>query len=192
MRNAVNVKSIEALRDFRAALIEFRDVARTTLSGAISDVQRAVGWLQHEQIAYWEREKRAWAERVTRAKSELYRKQVMTSDGRPSDVDERRALEKAERRYQEVEEKIERTRHWARLLERESMMFRGQLGALSTTVDAEFPKAVMRLEKLAASLDAYLAMQMPTNDAGRASDGTSSGQSEPEVRKEAPDGREES
>ncbi|MCA9297149.1 MAG: hypothetical protein KC983_11545 [Phycisphaerales bacterium] len=192
MRNAVNVKSIEALREFRAALIEFRDVARTTISGANSDVQRAVGWLQHEQVAYWEREKRTWAERVARAKSELYRKQVMTSDGRPSDVDERRALDKAERRFKDIEEKIERTRHWARLLDRESMMFRGQLGALSTTVDAEFPRAEARLEKLAASLDAYLAMQMPTNDAGRASDGTSSNSPETGAGPAGSDGEEAS
>jgi len=161
MRDAANVKSVESLRAFRAALVEFRDVARTTLSGAYSDIDRAIDWLQRDQIAYWEREKRKWTELLSRAQSELYRKQTNATDGRASDVDERRAVEKAQRRLEEIERSIERTRYWSRQLERDSTQFRAQVSAFASTVDAGLPKAEARLEKLAAALDRYLATTMP-------------------------------
>ncbi|MEM7227989.1 MAG: hypothetical protein AAF432_04155 [Planctomycetota bacterium] len=161
------------MHEFRTALIAFQDVVKTTLSGATSDVQRAIGWLEHEQVAYWERERRKWTELVARAKSDLYRKQVSSTDGRASDADERRNLAKAQERIHQVEAKIERTRQWGRQLEREYMMFRGQCGALLTAAESEMPKAVHRLDSLVEALERYLATIMPNTSSAPRDDQSS-------------------
>ncbi len=164
MSKRAKVTSIETLRLFRAALVEFADDARGALSGAMSDIQRTLGWLQGEQKSYWIREVRKRQELLTRAKSELHRKQVMNMDGRPQDTDEKKAVAKAKRRLEEGEMKLKNVQKWARLLDREYTLYRGQCQSLSRTVDGDLPMMMAKLDKMTDSLEKYIALQTPSSD----------------------------
>ena len=97
MAAEADVRSIEALRDAKAALVEFREVARLALSEATSDVQRTLAWLQSDRRTYWQAQVRRRTELVAQAKSDLYRAQLAAMDDRAPCTEQRKAVERAER-----------------------------------------------------------------------------------------------
>lgn len=164
MKRTANVRSVEALTRFKAAMHEFADTAQLGLSEAHSGVQRTMSWLQQEQARHWQIQVRKRAEKVAQAKAELQRAQISSAENRSRCVEERKALEKAQRQLEEAEEKIKRVRYWCRTLERESHQFRGQTQHLATALERELPKNVARLERMIDSLEAYVKLAPPPTD----------------------------
>lgn len=154
MRPAAKVSSIDAIRQFKAALADFVDKARLALMEAKGDVQRTMSRLQTEQLSHWQREVRTWTNKVAQAKVDLARAQMQSGDRRP--IIEKKALDAAVKRLEEAEHKIQRIRHWSRAMEREAMLFRGQLQQLDRTLDADLPRAMAQIDRLLDSLDAYM------------------------------------
>ncbi len=161
MRRAADVKSIDALRDAKAAVVEFRETAGVALSEATSEVQRVASWLQNEKRTYWEHEIRRRREKVAQAKSELYRAKLAAMDPTASCLDQKKQLERAERALAEAECKGANVRRWARDLEREIMLFKGKLQALARSVDADLPRGEARLELLMDKLESYVRLAAP-------------------------------
>ncbi|NNM27042.1 MAG: hypothetical protein HKO59_13840 [Phycisphaerales bacterium] len=161
MRKTADVRSIAALRDAKAAIAEFREVTSVALSEAQSDVQRTLWWIQNDRRTFWQHELRRREEQVNQARSELYRAKLAAMDDRASCIVERKALEKAERRCEEARQKIEAVKRWARMLEREYMLYRGQVQGLARTVEVDLPRGEAQLEIMMDRLDAYLREQTP-------------------------------
>ena len=169
-RHSARVHSIDAIKRFKAGLVEFVDLARLSLTEAQTDVQRTIHWLQHDQVMHWKGEVRRRTELVSRAKSELYRAKMAASDNASQCVEERNALKKAERRQEEAEEKIKAVRHWVRQLEREMHQFRGQTQHLANTLEQDVPISLAKLDNMIGSLEEYVKLAPPPTDprAGRA------------------------
>lgn len=163
MKRSADVRSIDALRDAKAALIEYRETIVVALSEANSEVQRALWWVQNDQRSHWERELRRRTEQVNQAKSELYRAKLSAMDDHASCLEQRKALERAERRLEMARRKIEAVKHWSRVLDREFMLFKGQLQAISRVADSELPLGIARLEMLDERLRTYLATTAPSS-----------------------------
>lgn len=161
MSQFARVISIDILRDFKAALTEFAEQAGVALSEAQSDVQRTIFWLQHEQQAHWQREIKKRNEKLAQAKAELNKKQIATNDVRTSAVLERKMVTAAQNRLDEAEEKLRRVKKWSQLLEREFLLFKAQCQQVSGAVQADIPAAVVRMNKMISSLEAYVALQAP-------------------------------
>ncbi|MCK4871685.1 MAG: hypothetical protein KAS72_03065 [Phycisphaerales bacterium] len=170
MRRTAQVASIAALRDFRAALVTFVEEARVALDEAEFEIQRTAEWLRHDQISRWKAEARRWAEEVTRAKSELYRRQITASadDAKPSAVDEKKRLEYVQRRRDEAESKIIAVQRWERTLAHEAAEYRGPTRQLATAVELELPQATQHLARLIESLERYVRLAVPETDAASA------------------------
>ena len=156
MPGQVRTQSVDALSAFRAALIEYADEVRQALSMARHDASRTVSWLRLEQRPRWEAECRRRQELLARARSEVVQRQAMASMDRRTDVDLKKAVDRAQRALQEAEEKAETTRRWTIKLEREESQLEGRLQALSVVVEWQIPQAIAMLEGLTRSLDAYL------------------------------------
>ena len=58
MRSPARVHSIDALKEFKRALDDFRNLANTALAEAQSDIRRTLGWIEHDQISYWQGQKK--------------------------------------------------------------------------------------------------------------------------------------
>ena len=162
-----DVRSIEGIDRFRATLVGFVDAGRAALLEAESDLDRMIIWLDSERMTHWKAQVRRRQELVTRAKSEVYRKQTQSSakGGRAGDADERRNLRRAEERLEEARRRMMATRTWIRQLERERTLFKASVSPFATTVDHDLPHAVGLLRNMSENLEAYLSMPPP--DLGR-------------------------
>jgi hypothetical protein len=158
MRSRARVTSIDAIRRFKLAMIEFMESSRRALTEAEADLQRTTVWMERDRHGHWKREIRKRQEKVAQAKSAVYRAELAaaSSGARPDCVDERRALERVARGLREAEEKLDATQRWGRRLARELILYKGQAQPLATSLYGEIPRAVERLERLAGSLDAYV------------------------------------
>jgi hypothetical protein len=155
-----SVLSIDALKDFRAALIEFGEDAKLALGEAQSDVQRTIWWVQHDQPAHWQRELRHRNNRLNEAKTDLARVQLQQA----STVAEKKKVVACQRAVEEAEEKLRRIKQWSLTLDKELMLFRGQCNSLAGVLDGELPNVIARMERMIDTLHQYVALKAPTFD----------------------------
>ena len=161
MTTGADVKSIDAIREFHGALVEFIDLAKRSLSEADGDVNRTRQWVSHDRSFHWDRQVRRRTERVAQAKSDLFRAQLAKDSERGSCIDEKRALQKAQAALDEAYRKVEAVNRWRRELEREALLYRGQCQQLSTMLEADLPKLAASITRMIDDLEAYIRMAPP-------------------------------
>src|SRR5205085_1394999 len=161
MRTPARVTSVDALGDFHAALNAFRAEALDALTALDLEVRRSFDWLA-DQRRFWQKTVRECQDAVTRARAELAQKQ-MTLPGmrQPDTTREEENLWLAKRRLQAAEEKLELTRRWEPKLQRAVDEYAGPVRHLANVVESDLPKAAALMQKLIASLEAYLAQAPP-------------------------------
>ena len=158
------VDSIAMLRRFRAALVQFAQVAGVALEEVDMEMQRTLTWLQQDRIHYWKTKVRDRADVYTQAKQALNQRQIFerTLQGVPSScVDERKALKVAEQGLRDAEQGLLRARSWIRQMEREQNEYRGRIKGLSGAIQVEIPNAMAGLDGMVDSLQAYVALAPP-------------------------------
>jgi hypothetical protein len=158
------VLSLDALRRFRAALVNFGQEARAALVAIDLETRRSLEWAQDWQPAYWQQEVRKAEEAVLQAKKDLHRCRAtpLPGGGTPACMEERKALERAQRRLAHCEEKVVRTRQWGHTLDHEASEYQGRKNQLDAALDGELHAAIVFLDRTIASLEAYLAEHGPT------------------------------
>lgn len=161
MSDQASVLSIDVLKDFRAALIEFGEDAKLGLSEANSDVQRTIWWVKHDQPAHWQRELKKRSNKLNELKTDLSRVQMQGG----STVIERKKVLAAQRAVEEAEEKLRRIKQWSINLDKELMIFKGQCNSLAGVLDGELPNVVARMERMIDKLHQYVALKAPSFEA---------------------------
>ena len=112
---AANVRSLDAIRAVREALLVFQDQLDQALTAIDVEVRHVLDWLEHDRPRYWKVQVREAGDAVTEAKQDLHRCLMYPiNDERPSCTEERDELKKAEARFAYCLEKSERLRHWTR------------------------------------------------------------------------------
>ena len=170
MSEAANVRSINAIRDFRAAIIEFAQTSGTALSESQSDVQRTIWWLQQERLAHWQRELKNRNRKLTEAKSAMEQKEIQ----KVSTVLEKRQVTQWQARVAEAEDKIVKVKRWVRELERELIKFKAQSQRLGRTLDGEVPQVIAKIDRMLDSLEAYLHLRPKSEEPTSATSSASS------------------
>ncbi len=166
MRGSANVLSIAALKEFRGSLGKFAEQASLSLDEALGETHRALHWLREDCFRYWKKQAFERHEEHVQAKLNLKRKKIFdrTLQGSPSScIDERKALKKAELRLEMAQRKLTRTRYWIQQLDRDASDFKGIIQGLRSTVDADLPKARVRLDNMLQSLEAYVSLAPPVS-----------------------------
>ncbi|HTW93961.1 MAG TPA: hypothetical protein VMD30_04145 [Tepidisphaeraceae bacterium] len=160
MNQGAKVDDIEVLLSFRVQLIKFVEACNTALGDADTDVQRHIMWLENDQQAYWQGQIRSRKEALSRAMEALRQKQIFKdSTGRtPSAVEEQKAVMAAKKRLQEAEEKLAKVKQWAKRLQKEAMLYKGQVQRFSTAIMSDMPAAIAHLGALAERLTAYASL----------------------------------
>ena len=158
-----DVRSIEVIDAFRTTLAGFVDAGRAALIEAESDLEKTILWLDRDRVAHWNRQIKKRQELLTRAKSELYRKQMQTSakGGRAGDSDERKNLQRAERHLEEARRGLEATRSWIRRLDRERTLYKAAVSPLASALDHDLPHAIGLLRRMGENLEAYTSLPAP-------------------------------
>lgn len=164
MGSKANIRSPEVLQRFRHRFLEFNKSAQTALELIQGDVRSVSEWLRREQLPYWRRELRRRQDAVKDAwRDYVYARHGHGSEkmGKPSCVDERKALERAKRRKEEAERKIEIVERWRIALDREAEKLLAPCTKLRILLDDLAPKAVARLDHMLDRLEEYLMPAAP-------------------------------
>lgn len=157
------VTNVAALMEFRAALAEFAVAVRGALGDVEIEARRAVDWITNDRAAYWRQESRRSADAVAEAKDQLVNARTFKriGDYTPSCVEEKKALEKAKRRQEHSERKLEAVKHWSRAARRAVDEFQGPVQQLMAMLDGDVPRAMAVLERMHAALESYAATSTP-------------------------------
>jgi hypothetical protein len=160
MNGGARVSSIDAVREFRAALVAFAHEAREALSSHELELRRSLQWLLEEQPQHWQQEIRRSDDAVTQARIELERRLNSRLPGgeTPSCMEERKALARARARHDRAMEKAAAMRKWGSLADREVDEYAGLARRLCDLLDADVPKAISTLDRILDSLAAYVAL----------------------------------
>lgn len=163
MSQFARVNSLDALRDFKAALQSFAEDSSVALSEATSEAQRGLWYISNDCKAHWTRELKKRQDRLNQAKAELFKKQLESNDTRTSAVVERKNMQKAEAAVGQAEEKLRRIKHWSTAMERDFMMFKAGVQGLSNIVAGDLPNVTARIERMVKSLEEYIHLAAPTS-----------------------------
>ena len=158
MGEQVKVADVETIERFRAQLIQAAETFGLALEEAEGDIERTMAWLESDRPDAWRKQIRKAQDKVVECKSALFRKQEIkaTPEARPSVVDERKALERAQRRLEFCEEKLRNTKRWSTELPRQAVVFKGALSGMHVMLDRDVPRINAMLKRMTEHLEEYL------------------------------------
>ncbi len=156
MSDNAQVRSIPAIREFKAALALFRDDSASAIDMMLMELHRAIDWIEHDRPAYWENETRKAFELVGSTRTALNTCLMRTVAGhRSSCIEEKQAHAAAKRRLQHCQEQLERVRRWAIKIRHEADEFRSRIAILRRRLDGDLPQSLLLLERMATALEQY-------------------------------------
>ncbi len=160
---SANVTSIDAPRQFRAALVRFIAEVEAALVTLELEAARPLEWIEADRPRYWRQEARKASEAVAEARVALERCQVRIGgeDARYC-YDERKALEKAKRRLLLSEEKVQSLRRWRNELQKAVEELQVQFARAKHYLETDLAKAIATLDRVAAALDRYAQQSAPS------------------------------
>lgn len=163
MTRSADVRSLDALEEFRGALSMFRHEADQALGTIRSELGRFVDWLEHDQLAHWKEQIRRRENRVAEAKNDLHRCLAATIDPHrtPSCYQEKKALDAAQRRLEEAEHKLARVRHWIPIVRQAAFEYCARSEPLASTLASQLPAASAFLNRSVERIMAYQNLAMP-------------------------------
>jgi len=166
MTPGAGVQSLDALKDWYAALSLFRTDAQNAQTGINLSLQRAADYLGRQQV-YWKQQIRKAEEEVTQAKTELRNRQYKDKDGHhPDTTVQEENLTIALGRLHLAEDRLEATRRWMQRLPTVIHdVYDGPGRQLAFFLDIDLARALAELAKQLTALEQYLGLQAPQTPA---------------------------
>jgi hypothetical protein len=156
------VRSIDALRDFRAALALYGEDVLAALGAADAEIRRTVQWLQQDRPYYWQEQIKRRRERVTAARADLFRLKLQkTPEHHPSLAEPKERLRLAEAALADAEKRLTLTRKWQPALHQAVIEYHGAVQRLKDAAAGDVPRAMALLTRIVEALEAYLQVQPP-------------------------------
>lgn len=162
MSQSANVRSVEAIHDFKIALANFAEDARNALSGTEMDLRRARNWLQRDQLTYWQTQVKRCNEQVSTARTELHRRKLsQQGSDAVSDTEQKENLRAAQRKLEEAERKVALVKRWIPILEHAISEYHSAAQPLGDRLTGALVASMALLDRTVASVEAYLAVAPP-------------------------------
>ena len=159
MDGQARVGSIDAIQDFRAALIRYSERARRALDDVTGEVKRTRGWLESEQRQKWEGEYRRRARHLEQAQQELFSARL--SSMKQDKSAQQMAVKKAERMLAEAEQKLAVIKRWRQAYDARVEALAKQLETLQDMLTRQMPKGVVSLSNSIRHLQDYAEVNAP-------------------------------
>ena len=156
MPERARVTSLEAIDDFRAKLIIYRDRAGRVLDEVSDDVVRTRLWLQSERPAHWQNQIRRLTHELERRQQELFSAQL--SNLSDSSNVQQVAVTKARRAIRDAEEKLKTTKQWHRQYDQRVEPLGRLVEKLRHQLGHDLGLAVAKLNEMTKTLTAYAEM----------------------------------
>lgn len=157
MERSAQVTSIDAVREFRAALLQFGGDAEDAVVMLTLEARKFIQWLQQDRARYWPEQTRKAQEWVVQARNELDRCQLhYGSEDAPSCFDQKKSLDRAKRRLRLCEDKVKIVKRWINTVRQELDAFHGELAKMNNWLETDLPRAAAALERMLRALDKYV------------------------------------
>jgi hypothetical protein len=177
MSSQATVHSVEALKQFRAALALYGEETLAALGAVGAEVRRTVLWLEQNRPGYWHDQIKRRRELVSQARAEVFRKKLQKRpDYNPPMSEQMENLRKAEASLQEAEKRLTLVRKWQPRLQHAVLEYQASVQRIKDIAATDIPNAALLLGRIVDSLEAYLRVQPPSGagsepdaGAGRAS-----------------------
>ena len=165
MTQSANVRSLDAIRDFKAALQGFEEDAANALAALQQEIFRAVDWLEHDRPNYWKRRVQQGYNKVAETRQEYDRCRLRTVAGhRPACIEEKQAVAHAKRQLEMAKEKVEVVKRWCFKIGQEVDEYRGRVGQLQQCLEGDVPRMLALLERMVDSLESYVSIKAVEHD----------------------------
>jgi hypothetical protein len=157
---SADVRSIDAVRDWHAALTTYGETLEEALAGVELEIRRGFDWLA-EQLSLWQKAVRECEDEVHRAKAELSARKFPGWDGREPDTTvQEKALRKARARLEYAEEQVARVRMWiGKLPKMIEEVYRGTATRLRNALEGDLAKGLAALRRRVEALESYAGLR---------------------------------
>ena len=177
MPERAKVTSLEAIEDFRAKLIVYRDKASRVLDEVSDEVTRARLWLETDRPAHWQNQIKQRTRELEQAQQELFSAQL--SGLRDASYTQQAAVQKCRRAIHDAEDRIKLVKQWQRQFDQRVASPARQVEKLRHTLSNDLGQAVFWLNEVTKSLTDYAALSpggsAPTNSPAPVESPTESG-----------------
>lgn len=167
MADQARISNLDAIDAFRSALIVFISKTRMALDQAQDAVKKTRGWLQTEQPQFWTAQIKQRQKKLDQANAELMSARM--SEFIDSPVVQQAAVRKARYALEEAQQRLERTKTWARDFDRLVDPLAKKLDGLRDYLDNDLVRAVAHLAEIQKILAAYAEVHAPTTSAAEPS-----------------------
>lgn len=158
-----NVRSVEAIKEFELALMNFAEDGRVALGAMEMEIRQLRNWLQRDQYSYWMGQVKRSKEAIAEALSDLHRRQLSQANSDAvSDSDQKEAVRVAKRRLAEAEDKVDRIKRWGPVLEHALSEYHSQSQPLGDKLSGGLVGTLAMLERMIVALEEYQAIQAPS------------------------------
>lgn len=156
MNSSAKVTSLDAMRTFYSAILKFAEEAELALAMMRTESLRSIDWIENDRPSYWKRQIQKSYDLIARRRQELQQCKMRTfEDFRPSCIEEKKALEKAQRRLQHCQEIYDQIPQWASKIRHESEEHRGRMGQIGHILAADVPQMLALLKNMIQALEDY-------------------------------------
>ena len=164
---AADVRDLEVLREWLAALATCRADANEALTAIRVEVGRGIEWV-NEQYHLWQRSLRRFDDAVVQAKADLAAKKFPDVNGRmPDTTVEERNLRRAVARLEHAQEQVEPCRRWMTTLPKlVDEIFHGPAQRLANLLDIDVPRGAAVLERRVEALERYAELRTDYSASG--------------------------
>jgi hypothetical protein len=154
MADKAQVTSVEAIEAFRARLIVFLGQARPVLEEIGGELARTRLWLQNDQRAFWELERRRRERRLEDAKQELFNATISALPTGTAALLQMN-VHRAQRAVQEAEAKLKLMHRWDSELDNHAAPLLKMTEQLHGFLATDMARAVACLDQTLKALDSY-------------------------------------
>ena len=169
MSSQADVRSIEALNDFRVAMALFAEDTLGALGAVDMEIKRTVQWLQHDRKAYWAEQIKRREQAVAAAKAEVFRRQLAkTTHSTPAQSEQKEQLRRAEASLRDAEMRSDLVKKWEPALQQALLEYHASTRRIKDLAAGDVPRATALLERMVLALEGYVNATGPAG-AGEAS-----------------------
>ena len=157
MGEQVRVADLQTIERLRADVVRAAEAFEMALSEAQSEIDWAALWLNDQRPDELRRQVRRTQDEIVACKTALFNKQEIKAspEARPSVVDERKALERAQCRLAVLEERLRLSKRWAVELPAQLAVYRAGTAPLRSALDRDIPRIVAMMRRMIDHLEEY-------------------------------------
>ena len=163
MSHQADVRSIDALKDFRAVLALYAEEAQGALGAVKMEARRTLHWLQHDRKLYWSEQIKRRREWVATARAEVARRRLAkTPEHTPAFSEQKEILRQAEAALREAEMKVAFIKKWEPALQLAVLELYASIRRIGDLSGTDVARASQLLGRLVDALEAYIREAPPS------------------------------